>query len=139
MLFANSNCWGGRSWIGLAIRRKFRREHAESSVLFKGSAPSPSMPPIGAKLDPPRRRVMELRRSHPLNSVKSPLWEGQIRGTSVWGGRASLRLPIESFKSRSLPGFADPPEGRVISNSCLPWPKTSTSSTVTLMCIGTKG
>ena len=50
-----SNCWGGRSWIGLTIRRKFRREHSESSVLFKGSSPSPSMPPIGAKLDPPRR------------------------------------------------------------------------------------
>ena len=40
---------------------------AESSVLFKGSVPCPSVSPTGACSTLAKGRVMELRRPHPLN------------------------------------------------------------------------
>ena len=57
----------------LNMRRKIRREHTQSSVLFKGSAPSPSvhLPVLARPSQRAQREGDEIAMPHPLSSVMS--------------------------------------------------------------------
>ena len=86
----------------LNIRRKIRRERTQSSVLFKGSAPSPSVHLLVLARPSQKGRVMKLRAA-PIKFCDEPLLGGSAKPGE---GAESKALKWRNVGKRALPSHS---------------------------------